>query len=107
MIGFFNMFNKTDVHEANSQFEATPGAVLLDVRSPGEYEEGHLPRSRNIPLPNIHQTTQCVPKKDTPLFVYCFSGARSGQAVRELRNMGYSNVTNMGGINHYRGKVEK
>lgn len=107
MMGLFNMFNKTDINAANSQFASTPGAVLLDVRSPMEYREGHLPHSRNIPLPNIHQAEQSVPEKDTPLFVYCLSGGRSGQAVSALKNMGYSNVTNMGGINSYRGKVEK
>ena len=39
MMGLFNMFNKTDINAANSQFASTPGAVLLDVRSPVEYRE--------------------------------------------------------------------
>ena len=44
--------------------------------------------------------------KDTPLFVYCHSGARSRQAVDALRRMGYLQVKNIGGISAYTGKVE-
>ena len=44
--------------------------------------------------------------KDTPLFVYCYSGARSRQAAGALRRMGYSNVKNIGGIAAWKGKVE-
>ena len=44
--------------------------------------------------------------KDTPLFVYCHSGARSRQAAALLAQMGYTNAKNIGGIAAYRGKVE-
>ena len=45
--------------------------------------------------------------KETPLFVYCYSGARSGQAVHVLRRMGYANVKNIGGIAAWTGEVER
>jgi len=45
--------------------------------------------------------------KETPLFVYCYSGARSGQAVHVLRRMGYVNVKNIGGIATWTGAVER
>ena len=45
--------------------------------------------------------------KAAPLFVYCLSGARSRMAVAQLQQMGYAKVTNLGGINSYRGKVER
>ena len=48
-----------------------------------------------------------APKKDTPLFVYCHSGARSSQAVRLLARMGYTKIKNIGGIAAYTGKVER
>ena len=48
-----------------------------------------------------------APEKDTPLFVYCHSGARSSQAVRLLARMGYTNLKNIGGIAAYTGKVER
>ena len=47
-----------------------------------------------------------VPDQSTPLYVHCYSGARSGRAVTALRRMGYSHVTNIGGIRDYRGKTE-
>lgn len=47
------------------------------------------------------------PKKDTPLFVHCLSGGRSGRAVSFLKHEGYTNVKNIGGINGYTGKVEQ
>ena len=46
-------------------------------------------------------------EKDTPIFVYCRSGARSAQAVKALAQMGYINVKNIGGIAAYTGKVER
>lgn len=46
-------------------------------------------------------------QKDTPLFVYCYSGGRSRQAADILKGMGYTNVKNLGGIASYTGKVEK
>ena len=42
---------------------------------------------------------------NAPLYVYCQSGARSGQAVSMIREMGYKNVTNIGGVNRYKGKL--
>ena len=48
-----------------------------------------------------------IPAKDTPLFLYCRSGARSGQATSLLQRMGYTRVTNIGGIMNYHGKVER
>ena len=48
-----------------------------------------------------------IPDLDTPVYVYCLSGARSSRAVASLQNMGYTNVKNIGGINKYKGQIEK
>ena len=80
---------------------------MLDVRTPQEYREGRIPGSRNIPLQTIESVSLVVQDKDVPLFVYCYSGARSRQAVSVLQRMGYTNVTNIGGIAAYSGKVEQ
>ena len=85
---------------------STPNAVLLDVRTPEEYAEGHIPGSVNLPLSNISQIASVVPSKDTPLFVHCLSGARSGQAVSYLKGEGY-NAKNIGGINGYKGEIAR
>ena len=83
------------------------GAVLLDVRTPQEYREGRIPGSINIPLQSLSTADQIPAGKDAPLFVYCYSGARSSQAVRLLAGMGYTNTKNIGGIAAYKGKVER
>ena len=82
------------------------GAVLLDVRTPQEYREGHIPGSQNVPLQQLDKVEEVTENKDTVLYVYCHSGARSKQAVSLLQAMGYTNVHNIGGIAAYSGKVE-
>ena len=105
-MSFFDFFRQPDINQGVTDFRNTPGAVLLDVRSPQEYREGHIPGSQNIPLQTIDKVRTVAENKDTPLYVYCRSGGRSSQAVQLLRQMGYRNVTNIGGIAAYRGKVE-
>ena len=63
--------------------------------------------SRNMPLGDTGLLAELPPDRTTPLFLYCLSGARSAQATAQLRRMGYENVTNIGGISGYRGKVER
>ena len=105
-MNFFGFFNRPDIHQGIRAYRAEPGALLLDVRTPQEYREGHIPESRNIPLQTIDKVVAIVDNQDRPLFVYCHSGARSAQAAALLRRMGYSNVTDIGGIAAYRGEVE-
>ncbi|MBQ7230833.1 MAG: rhodanese-like domain-containing protein [Oscillospiraceae bacterium] len=105
-MSFFDFFRQPDINRGVNDFRNTPGAVLLDVRTPQEHREGHIPGSQNVPLQTIDNVRTVAEKKDTPLYVYCHSGGRSRQAVQRLGQMGYSNVTNIGGIAAYRGKVE-
>ena len=73
---------------------------------PQEYREGHIPGSQNVPLQQLDKVEEVTENKDTVLYVYCRSGARSRQAVSLLKHMGYTNVHNIGGIAAYSGKVE-
>lgn len=84
-----------------------PNEVVLDVRTPEEYAEGRIPGGKNIPLQRLDAVDSAVKSKDTPLFVYCLSGARSRQAASILKSRGYTNVQNIGGISAYSGKVER
>lgn len=85
----------------------TPGAVLIDVRLPEEYREGHIPGSKNIPLTSIREISSLADDFELPLFVYCRSGARSSRAVYALESIGYTNVKNLGGISAYTGPLER
>ena len=106
-MGFFDFLKPADINAGVEKFKSTGGAVLLDVRTPAEYKSGHIPGSRNFPLDAIETLPRVIADKNIPLFVHCFSGARSGQAASAMRRMGYTNVTNIGGISGYRGKVVK
>ena len=106
-MGWFDFLKKPDFNEGLETYKNTKDAVLLDVRTPEEFSEGRVPGSRNLPLQNIDTAEEAVKDKDTPLFVYCYSGARSRQAVNRLQKMGYTSVTNIGGISAYSGKVER
>ena len=67
---------------------------------------GMFRAARNLPLQSIDQAAGVIKDKSTPLFVYCYSGSRSSQAVSRLMKMGYQNVKNIGGMASYSGKVE-
>ena len=105
-MGFLNLFKQADINQGVKEYTATPGAVLLDVRTPEEYRGGHIPGSKNVPLQAIGKVVSVAENKDTTLYVYCYSRVRSRQAAGLLQRMGYRNVNNIGGIAAYAGNVE-
>lgn len=106
-MSIFGFLRQADINAGIEQFLKTEKAILLDVRTKEEYESGHIENSENIPLQQIDKVLAKVTDKNTPLFVYCQSGARSSSATSALKQMGYQDVTNIGGISSYRGKVVK
>lgn len=106
-MGIFNSLKQPDINQGVIKYKAAQGAILLDVRTAQEYQQGHIPGSKNIPLQALDKIISMADRKDTPLYVYCHSGARSRQAVSMLQRMGYTDVTNIGGIAAYSGKVEQ
>ena len=105
-MGIFDFFKQPDINQGVQEYKNAAGAVLLDVRTPQEYREGHIPGSQNVPLQQLDKVEEVTENKATVLYVYCRSGARSRQAVSLLKHMGYTNVHNIGGIAAYSGKVE-
>lgn len=77
-MGFFDFFRIPDINQKMDEYRNTEGAVLLDVRTPKEFREGRIPESRNIPLQVLNRVNNQIPAKDTPIFIYCYSGSRSG-----------------------------
>ncbi|MDD2685679.1 MAG: rhodanese-like domain-containing protein [Gallionella sp.] len=74
------------------------GGLLLDVRQPDEYVEGHAPDSKLVPLARIKsRMAELTPYKDKPVAVICRSGRRSALAVSELREAGFTQVQNVDG----------
>ncbi len=70
--------------------------LVVDVRTSGEYREGHVDSAINIPVENIKKAGKKLGAKDRPIVLYCASGARSRVALTNLRSMGYTRVYNGG-----------
>ena len=66
------------------------GAVVLDVRSPAEYAQGHIPRAINLPLDEITRAGAIVPDRDQPIVLYCSAGVRSARAAAVLTAGGWT-----------------
>ena len=103
-MGLFNFMKSNDINQFVA--EKDENTILVDVREQDEYASGHILGAVNFPLSTLDRAD--LPwEENTSLYVYCLSGARSGRAVQFLRSQGYANVTNIGGINSWRGEVEK
>ncbi len=72
------------------------GALIVDVRTPQEFADGHYPGSINIPLSEINDRIAEFGNKDKPIVVYCRSGNRSGKAKSILEGQGFTKVINGG-----------
>lgn len=103
--GYENI-NATAFEELLSE---TSDAVLIDVRSAGEFSTGHLPKAQNHDIMSgAFQRKVTMLDKNKTYFLYCRSGNRSGMASKILAKNGFTKVFNMsGGIGSWQGKVVK
>lgn len=80
------------------------GAIIIDVRTVGEFKGGHIKNSKNIPLNTIGNQIDAIKKANKPVIVCCASGMRSAQANSILKNNGIECI-NGGGWNSLNGKL--
>jgi rhodanese-related sulfurtransferase len=80
------------------------GAVILDVRTKSEYQQGHIKGSINVPLNNLSNHYSKL-KKDKAIITCCASGMRSAQAKSILKSNGFSEVHNGGGWSSLQSKL--
>jgi phage shock protein E len=73
------------------------GATIIDVRTPEEFRDGAYPGAINIPVSNLGARLADL-SKSKPVVLYCASGARSASAARALKQAGFSDVVNAGGL---------
>ena len=74
-------------------------AVLLDVRQADEFNAGHIDGAVLVPHDTIiEKVGAVVPDKSTPVYVYCRSGRRSAIAVEAMKKLGYTDLTDLGGM---------
>ena len=94
--------------EAQVLMEREQDYLILDVRSPEEFAEGHIPHAINIPMDRIgEEPPQELPDRNQMIFVYCVKGIRSMNVANRLAHMGYKNIIEMGGIQDWHGEIVK
>jgi len=101
------MMKETTPQETRQLLNDGNGVIYLDVRSVPEFEQGHVPGARNIPLLHADVNGQMTPNQDFPrvvvanlskdatIIVGCKAGPRSEQAVQIMEQLGYTDVANM------------
>lgn len=75
-----------------------PATVIVDVRSPWEFDTGHVTGAKNIPLEEVMYKVKELKEIQRPIVLYCRSGNRSGMAVNILKQIGLTEVYNGGGL---------
>ena len=111
-IGFTGCENKEmsytqiSMEEAVSMMNTETDYIILDVRTPEEFADKHIPNAINIPNEVIGtEEIAELPDKDQLILVYCRSGNRSKQASEKLVALGYTNIYEFGGINDWTGET--
>ena len=89
-----------DVDSAWARELVGQGATLVDVRSPGEFEGGHIEGAINVPVGELASKLGQIPK-DRAVVVYCASGMRSARAATALREAGYQDVYDLGSMSRW------
>ena len=101
-------YRRITADEAQVLMEREQDYLILDVRSPEEFAEGHIPHAINIPMERIgEEPPQELPDRNQMIFVYCVKGIRSMNVANRLAHMGYKNIIEMGGIQDWHGEIVK
>ena len=102
------LYRQISQDEAQRIMNEETGYIILDVRTQGEYNGGHILGAICIPNETIdeHVLTQ-LPDRSQMILVYCRSGRRSKQAAGKLAQLGYTNILEFGGIMTWTGEIEK
>ena len=99
-------YSQVDAETAAQMMEEESDEIVLDVRTPEEYADAHIPGAINVPNEEIGtEPIAALPDKDQLILVYCRSGNRSKQAAEKLVEQGYTNIVEFGGINDWNGET--
>ena len=101
-------YRQISMDEAVKMMRDEKDYIILDVRRPDEFAEGHIPGAINVPNEEIGTVEIAeLPNKSQLILVYCRSGRRSKEASDKLVKLGYTNIVEFGGIQDYEGEIEK
>ena len=90
-----------DVSGSEARALVAKGALLLDVRTPGEFAGGHIEGALNIPVQELGQRLGELGDKARPIVVYCRSGKRSSRAASMLKGAGHSATHDLGAMSRW------
>ncbi|HTO35027.1 MAG TPA: rhodanese-like domain-containing protein [Flavobacterium sp.] len=101
----FKLLNSAQYEQIISENEVT----IIDVRTPGEYQSGHIKNAQNINVQSGDFKAKMENfDREKPIYIYCRSGSRSANAGRILEEMGFKEIYDLkGGILSWKGKLEK
>ncbi|MBQ8380267.1 MAG: rhodanese-like domain-containing protein [Clostridia bacterium] len=106
--GYANSYRQISMDEAAKMMKDEKNYIILDVRRPDEYAEGHIPGAINVPNEDIGTAEISeLPDKSQLILVYCRSGRRSKEASEKLVKLGYTNIVEFGGILDWKGEIER
>ena len=106
--GSANSYRQISMDEAVKMMKDEKNYIILDVRRPDEYAEGHIPGAINVPNEEIGTAEIAeLPDKAQLILVYCRSGRRSKEAAEKLAKLGYTSIVEFGGILDWKGEIEK
>ncbi len=92
--------------EAMQMMQDESDYLIVDVRRPDEFAEGHIAGAINVPNEEISdEMPELLPDKDQLILIYCRSGNRSKEASQKLADIGYTKVYEFGGINTWEGEI--
>lgn len=96
------VYRRITAAEAKARMDSGDELIILDVRTPGEYAEGHIAGAVLLPVDSINEdVTELLSDKNAEILVYCRSGNRSQVAANLLVGLGYTRVYDFGGINSW------
>ena len=99
-------YKQISMDEAVTMMAEKTDYIILDVRTPEEFAEKHIPNAINVPNETIGKDEiPELPNKEQLILVYCRSGNRSKQASEKLVKLGYTNIYEFGGINDWTGET--
>lgn len=113
-MGFFsslfgsNKYKNINGDELENILKENKAALILDVRTLGEFRSGHIPNAKNIPVQELSSKIHTLDAyMDEDVILYCASGARSASAARLLSNNSFNKIYNLsGGVHSYKGQLK-
>lgn len=101
------MYKELTSSEFENAIKNNPNAVIVDVRTPGEFQSGHIPNAINIDISSAEFPDKInALDRNKEYYVYCRSGGRSTTACQYMASLGFKNVNNLyGGVLSYDGEL--